>query len=138
MAREIAFQALYPDALLMSVSLQFERSPISIADSANELSLLECGPSRNFLLTVSMSFQEVLSVVMKVDNTSAACHWVLLPSKRHQPGAHAPSRPVTVCNKHIERKLSSMGNTLHVYVGEEEWELCVKVSLMEERAKPNV
>ena len=71
-------------------------------------------------------FLRGLSVAIKVEDTSAACCWVLLPFKRHH------------CDKYIERKLSLTGNTLHVYVKEEEWELFIKVSLMEKRAKPNV
>ena len=35
-------------------------------------------------------------------------------------GMHAPNFLVTDCDVYIKRKLSSMGNTLHVHVEEEE------------------
>ena len=63
----------------------------------------------------------------------------LLPFKRHQRGPHAPNRSVTDSDKYMQRKLSLMGNTLHVFVREEEeLELFIKVSLMEKRAKPGM
>ena len=49
-----------------------------------------------------------------------------------QSRAHTPNYSVTL-RRFIERKLSSIGSTLHVHVEEEEWEIFIEVSLMEKR-----
>ena len=51
---------------------------------------------------VSQSFQDLIKVA--------------------QPGAHTPNCSVTDCGGYIERKLSSMVSTLHVYVKDEQGE----------------
>ena len=43
-----------------------------------------------------------------------------------QFGAHTPNYSVTDC-EFIERKLSSIGNSLHVYVKEENWEIVYRI-----------
>ena len=42
-------------------------------------------------------------------------------------GVHAPNCSVTDCGNYIERKLSSMGNTLLVYVEDEQWEFISRI-----------
>ena len=53
--------------------------------------------------------------------------WLVWLNEVRLPGAHAPKCSVTDRDKYIERKLSSMGNTPHVYVKEEEWEFGCRV-----------
>ena len=54
------------------------------------------------VVVVSQSFQDLIKVA--------------------QPGAHTPNCSVTDCGGYIERKLSSMVSTLHVYVKDEQGE----------------
>ena len=112
---------------------------------------MECGLPGNLTLKWSrIIFQERSTVAMKFENTiqlaiglgfnSSAedvdhdALWLALLDEVRQPEAHAPNCSVTDCDTIIERKLSSMGSTLHVHVKEEEWEnLFNKVSLMEKK-----
>ena len=116
------------------------KSSIFISNSACEMSLMECGLPGNLTLKWSrIIFQEVSTVAMKFENTiqlaiglgfnSSADEdvdhdalWLALLDEVRQPEAHAPNCSVTDCDMIIEKKLSSIGSTLHVHVKEEEWE----------------
>ena len=100
----------------MSVSLEFERSPICMLSSTSEMSLMECGHPGNFLFTWSrMGFHEVITVAEKIENTvqpvfSLDFHtstiedidhvalWLALLDEVRQPVGHAPNCSVTDCD----------------------------------------
>ena len=64
--------------------------------------------------------------------------WLALLNEVRQPGAHALDCSVIDCDEYIERKLSTIEGTQHVYVKEEEWEVIYRgVIDGKESAKPN-
>merc|ERR1712135_273167 len=88
---------------------------------------------------VSKSFQEVVKVAQKIENTmqpviglgfhSSSLEdvnhdalWLALLNEVRQPGAHAPNCSVIDCDGYVERKRGR---------------LCIEMSLMEKRAKLN-
>ena len=97
----------------------------------------------NLRVNVSKCSQEVITVASKTENTvQHAIGWssIQVPSRTlatklcgwrvelcSPVWAHAPNFSVTDCDMFIERKLSSIGSILHVYIEEEEWEFISRI-----------
>jgi hypothetical protein len=143
-ASEIVFQPLHPDtgaplheerviAVREEPNLHLEFYQRDVTDGMRS-------PWKLPVDVVSKSFQEVVKVAQKLENTvqpviglgfhSSSLEdvnhdalWLALLNEVRQPRAHAPNCSVIDCDGYIERKLSSTGSTQHVYVREEEWEV---------------
>ena len=132
---EIVFQPLHPDTgapVHEERVIAVREEPNCTLSSTSVISLMECGqPWTCLVLVVSKSFQKMVKITRKLENTvrtvfGLGFHSFVLKDVDHdalcltllneirQPGAHAPNLYGDECDEYFEKRLSSFGSTQHV------------------------